>query len=67
MSVYGNAFDSAAHRWAIIEDQHDKQHPDRSKCGGVGGCSMMAAAVDLEHEMVDALVTWRLRPSRESS
>lgn len=60
-SAYGAAFDSAVHRWSVIENAHDKQHPDRSQCGGVGGCSMMAAAVDLEHEMVDALDEWRRR------
>lgn len=64
-SAYGAAFDSAVHRWSVIENAHDKQHPDRSQCRGVGACSMMAAAVDLEHEMVDALDEWRRRAPDE--
>lgn len=61
MSVYGTEFDRLADTWATIENVHDKHHPDRSECGGVGGCSMMAAAVDLEHEMIDQLNAWRDR------
>jgi hypothetical protein len=60
-SAYGPEFDDAAHRWAIIENEHDRQHPNRSQCVGVGGCSMMAAAVDIEHEMIDELKQWRGR------
>lgn len=59
MSAYGAEFDRLAHRWAIIENEHDREHPDRDRCGGVGGCSMMFAAVTLEHEMIDALESWR--------
>lgn len=61
MSEYGSAFDRAASRWAVLENEHDKQHPDRSECGGVGGCSMMFAAVDLESAMLEALADWRER------
>lgn len=59
MTNYGSEFDILAERWAVIENEHDKQHPDRSECGGVGGCSMMFAAVGLEHEMIEALAEWR--------
>ena len=59
MSQYGAEFDRLAARWAVIEDEHDKQHPDRSECGGVGGCSMLAAGCDLKHEMIDAFDRWR--------
>jgi hypothetical protein len=61
MSVYGMLFDSIAHRWRVIENEHDNQHPNRTDCGGVGGCTMMRAAVDLEHEMIKALDEWRRR------
>lgn len=59
MSDYGAEFDRLARAWATVETEHDRQHPDRSECGGVGGCSMMFAAVTLEREMVDALNDWR--------
>lgn len=61
MSIYGDEFDRLAETWRVIENEHDKQHPDRSKCGGVGGCTMMRAAVDLEQEMIDRLEEWRTR------
>lgn len=61
MSEYGTEFDRLTRRWAVIENEHDRHHPDRDQCGGVGGCSMMFAAVGLEHEMVDALEEWRTR------
>lgn len=59
MSVYGALFDDLAQRWAVLENEHDKQHPDRGQCGGVGACSMMFAAVGLEQEMVESLGAWR--------
>jgi hypothetical protein len=59
MSEYGDAFDGLADRWAVIEDEHDKIHPNRGRCGGVGGCTMMHAAVGLEQAMVEALEQWR--------
>jgi hypothetical protein len=59
MSEYGNAFDRIAARWAVIENEHDKQHPDRGECGGIGHCSMMCAAVDLESTLIDTLRAWR--------
>ena len=59
MSDYGAEFDRLARTWQTIEDEHDKQHPDRGECGGVGACSMMFAAVALQHQMVDALHDWR--------
>lgn len=59
MSEYGAEFDRLATTWRVIEGEHDKQHPDRGDCGGVGACSMMAAAVDLEHSMIEALGEWR--------
>jgi dihydroxyacid dehydratase/phosphogluconate dehydratase len=61
MSEYGAQFDCLAKRWQAIENEHDRHHPDRSKCGGVGSCSMMYAAVGLEQEMVEALGEWRVR------
>jgi hypothetical protein len=59
MTSYGERFDTLAHRWAIIENEHDKQHPDRSLCGGVGACSMMYAAHVLSEDMIEALDEWR--------
>lgn len=64
MSEYGADFDRIAGTWAVLEGEHDKQHPDRSECGGVGACSMMAAADDLETGMVDALNDWRVSRAR---
>jgi hypothetical protein len=61
MTRYGAAFDRLADTWATIENEHDKHHPDRSECGGVGGCSMLFAAVGLENEMVEQLNDWRVR------
>jgi hypothetical protein len=61
MSQYGAKFDQLAETWRVIENEHDKQHSERSQCGGVGGCSMMMAAVTLEQEMIDTLVEWRNR------
>lgn len=61
MSEYGNQFDRLAARWAVLENEHDKQHPERDQCGGVGACSMMYAAVGLEQGMIDALSAWRVR------
>jgi hypothetical protein len=75
-SEYGHIFDDLARRWAVVENEHDRHHPERDRCGGVGGCSMMFAANQLESEMVDALTTWRqqlpiprplLKPFRENS
>lgn len=63
MSEYGNQFDRLADRWAVLENEHDKQHPDRDQCGGVGGCSMMHAAAKLEDEMLGSLLLWRQRRS----
>jgi hypothetical protein len=62
VSTYGSKFDELVETWRTIEGRHDRLHPDRGRCGGVGGCSMMAAAVDLEHEMIEALADWRVRP-----
>lgn len=57
---YSPEFDDLTSRWEIIENEHDRHHPDRSDCDGVGGCSMMFAAVGLEQEMMDALDKWRI-------
>lgn len=59
-SRYGRAFDELTDRWALLEREHDAVHPDRDECGGVGGCAMMRRCVDLEHQLVDALVDWRV-------
>jgi len=61
MSIYGPEFDRLAKTWRVLENEHDKHHPDRSKCGGVGRCTRMRAAVDLEQEMIDRLEEWRTR------
>jgi dihydroxyacid dehydratase/phosphogluconate dehydratase len=61
VSAYGATFDRLAETWRVIENEHDKEHPDRSRCGGVGACSMMFTANRLESEMVDALNDWRGR------
>lgn len=52
-SRYGADFDRLADTWATLEGEHDKQHPDRGECGGVGGCSLMMAGHDLEVAMID--------------
>jgi hypothetical protein len=61
VSQYGAQFDGKAETWRVVENEHDREHPDRSKCGGVGACSMMFAANVLESEMIDALIVWRER------
>lgn len=61
MSAYGAKFDALTETWRVVEGEHDKQHPDRDECGGVGGCAMMRAAVDLERAMIDQLEIWRKR------
>jgi hypothetical protein len=58
-STYGYDVDALITRWAHLENEHDRHHPDRDECGGVGGCSMMFAAVRLEHEIIEALEKWR--------
>jgi hypothetical protein len=58
-SRYGRTFDQQADEWARLENEHDKMHPDRGQCGGVGGCPMMRAAVDIEHTMIMILGNWR--------
>lgn len=59
-SRYGPQFDQLADRWKALEYEHDQMHPDRGDCGGVGGCSMMFAAHDLETQMNDQMENWRL-------
>lgn len=66
MSAYGAEFDRLAQRWAALEGEHDLIHPDRGECGGVGGCSLMYAAVGLQQELIDALNDWRLRSGASS-
>lgn len=58
-STYGAEFDRHAQTWRTLEGEHDKIHPCRSDCGGVGGCSLMLAAHRLEEQMIDALINWR--------
>lgn len=60
-SRYGRVFDQQADEWARLEGEHDRMHPDRGQCGGVGGCPMMRAAVELQHDMIDALTKWRTK------
>jgi len=57
--MYGAQFDRLAAEWRVLENAHDREHPDRNECGGVGGCTAMRLAVDLEHQMADALIDWR--------
>lgn len=61
MSEYGAGFDRLADRWRVIENEHDKHHPDRNDCGGVGGCSLMFVAVRLTQDMIESLEEWRAR------
>ena len=61
MTQYGAQFDRFAEQWRVLENLHDEKHPNRSDCGGVGGCSMMYMAHTLEEKMVDALTEWRAR------
>lgn len=58
-SRYGAGFDRKVRQWSVLENEHDRYHPDREDCGGVGGCSMMFAAGRLEQEMIEALVARR--------
>lgn len=60
MSEYGQGFDNLVERWKWIENEHDRMHPDRGQCGGVGRCPMMRAAHDLESSMIDMLNDWRI-------
>jgi hypothetical protein len=60
ISRYGAPFDNLADRWRALEREHDEVHPDRDQCGGVGGCSLMARAHDLETLMIGELETWRV-------
>lgn len=59
MSEYGSEFDRLARVWADLEQQHDRIHPDRSDCRGVGACSMMLVAHKLTEDMGDELEAWR--------
>jgi hypothetical protein len=59
MSEYGPGFDRLAVEWRVIENAHDREHPDRDQCGGVGGCTMMRVATQLEQDMVEELAEWR--------
>lgn len=63
-SRYGAQFDQLADRWKSLEYEHDQVHPDRGDCGGVGGCSMMAAGHDLETQMIEQMDDWRLQAAR---
>lgn len=65
-SVYGKAFDEWAGEYARLENDHDRMHPDRSDCGGVGGCPMMREAVDIEHKLINLLDVWRKRNTSEA-
>lgn len=60
-SRYGARFDEMADERARLENDHDKMHPDRGDCGGVGGCPMMRQAVDHEQHLVELLEKWRKR------
>lgn len=57
----GVEFDRVVEEWAAVEDAHDRIHPDRDDCGGVGGCTMMRAGHDAEKKIMDALEEWRER------
>lgn len=59
MIQFGKKFDDLVRAWATLEDQHDRIHPDRNECGGVGGCAMMFAAVGLQNEIVQEMHEWR--------
>jgi hypothetical protein len=34
---------------------HDTVHPDRSDCGGLGGCALLRAEYDTRQELTDTL------------
>jgi hypothetical protein len=61
---YGPLFADLVTRWTVIENEHDRLHPKRDQCGGVGGCSMMFVAVGLQQQMIDALTIWRRESAR---
>lgn len=61
MSEYGAVFDRLAERWRVMENEHDRYHLDRARCGGVGDCSLMLASTGLERELLEALDAWRER------
>lgn len=58
-SRYGKRFDERADEWACLENDHDKMHPGRDQCGGVGGCPMMREAVGIEQSLIELLESWR--------
>lgn len=62
-SRYGAHFDNLAGEWARLENDHDKMHPNRSMCGGVGSCPMMREAHDIERTLIDLLNDWRKLPT----
>ena len=59
VSRYGGDFDEWAAEWARLENDHDRMHPDRDQCGGVGSCPMMREAVDIEQRLIGQLGSWR--------
>lgn len=59
LSKYGIEFDQTVSAWATLENEHDQIHPDRSKCGGVGACSMMLRAHQRQTDLMDLLDEWR--------
>ncbi len=59
VSRYGSQFDDWANEWARLENDHDKMHPDRSMCGGLGGCPMMRESYDIEQRLIELLGNWR--------
>lgn len=60
MSAYGEKFDVLAHRWSVIEGEHDKFHRELPACAGTG-CTLRAAAEGLRTEMLEELEGWRDR------
>lgn len=66
--------DVALTDFCIVVAGHDGVHPDRSECGGLGGCALMRAEHDAEQELIEALLglirqgtRFTLRAAREVS
>lgn len=48
--------DDAIRQHADVVRGHDAVHPNRSDCGGMGGCALMRAEHEAEQEVIRLLV-----------
>jgi len=45
------SYEAALETLMDLYQAHDRQHPDKDQCGGVGTCLMMRTEVDSEQEL----------------